>query len=206
MKIVIASQNKGKIREIEEIIKLPGVECLSYLNFSDWADFKEWPDVEEKGKSFEENAVLKARKFVEIFELPALADDSGLEVEVLGGEPGIFSARYAGEKSTDEENNAKLLKTLEGYSLEKRQACYRCCAALALQDRRIFITEGICEGYIGFAPRGFGGFGYDPLFIPSGYDKTMAELPLELKNKISHRGVAFGKMKEVLESLLKTSL
>ncbi|MDP3014511.1 MAG: RdgB/HAM1 family non-canonical purine NTP pyrophosphatase, partial [Candidatus Subteraquimicrobiales bacterium] len=183
MKVVIATQNLGKIREIKEIINLPGVETLSFLSFSEWSLNHKWPSVQETGKTFEENAVLKAKKFTKEFGLPSLADDSGLEVEVLEGAPGILSARYAGSNSTDEENNAKLLKALEKYPPKKRKARYRCCAALMAPDGKVFIAEGACKGVIGFGPRGSGGFGYDPLFIPEGYDKTMAELSLEEKNR-----------------------
>lgn len=192
MKVVIASRNDGKIGEIKEIIKLPGIEFLSYR------DFCSWPEIKETGNSFRENALLKARAIASYFRLPALADDSGLEVDVLEGKPGILSSRYAGEKASDEENNAKLLRELEGRPLEERTARYRCVAAFADPAGRTLITEGVCEGHIGFGVRGVGGFGYDPLFILSGYKKTMSELSAEEKNKISHRGQAFRGMKGLL--------
>ncbi len=192
MKVVIASRNDGKIGEIKEIIKLPGIEFLSYQ------DFCSWPEIRENGNSFRENALLKARAIASYFWLPALADDSGLEVDVLEGKPGILSSRYAGEKASDEENNAKLLRELEGRPLEERTARYRCVAAFADPTGRTLITEGVCEGHIGFGVRGVGGFGYDPLFILSGYEKTMAELSTEEKNKTSHRGQAFRRMKGLL--------
>jgi len=195
MKIVIASKNEGKITEIKKILDLNSLEFLTYN------DFIEWPEVKETGSSFNENAILKAQKLAEYFKIPALADDSGLEVDVLGGEPGVYSSRYAGESATDEKNIIKLLDNLKEYSLEKRTARFRCCAVLFTPTGEIFKTEGACEGHIAFEPRGSNGFGYDPIFVPAGFDKTVAELPIKVKNKISHRGQAFRKMKDVLSKL-----
>jgi len=195
MKIVIASKNEGKITEIKKILDLNSLEFLTYN------DFIEWPEVKETGSSFNENAILKAQKLAEYFKIPALADDSGLEVDVLGGEPGVYSSRYAGESATDEKNIIKLLNNLKGYPLEKRIARFRCCAVLLTTSGEIFKTEGACEGHIAFEPRGSNGFGYDPIFVPAGFDKTVAELPIKVKNEISHRGQAFRKMKDVLSKL-----
>ncbi len=195
MRVVIASKNEGKIREIKDILNLNLFEFLTYK------DFEKWPEVEETGKSFEENAILKAQKLAKYLKLPALADDSGLEVDALGGEPGIYSSRYAGERAKDEDNILKLLKELGEFSLDERTARFKCCAVLFIHEDKIFKTEGVCEGHIADKPHGSNGFGYDPIFVPSGYNKTMAELPIEVKNKISHRGQAFRRMKELLEKI-----
>ncbi|MDO8885873.1 XTP/dITP diphosphatase [Candidatus Oleimmundimicrobium sp.] len=195
MKTVIASKNEGKIREIKDILNLKWLEFLTYK------DFEKWPEVEETGKNFEENAILKAQKLAECLKLPAFADDSGLEVDVLGGEPGIYSSRYAGEFAKDEDNIKKLLSKLRSLSINKRTARFKCSAVLFIPNGKIFKTEGVCEGHIINEPRGSNGFGYDPVFVPKGYDKTMAELPVEIKNKISHRGQAFRKLKEILKEI-----
>jgi len=195
MRIVIASKNEGKITEIKKILDLKSLEFLTYN------DFIEWPEVEETGSSFNENATLKAQKLAEYFKIPALADDSGLEVDVLGKGPGVYSSRYAGELATDEKNIIKLLDNLKEYPLEKRTARFRCCAVLFTTTGEIFKTEGVCEGHITFESQGSNGFGYDPIFVPDGFDKTVAELPIKVKNKISHRGQAFRKMKDVLSKL-----
>ncbi len=192
-KIVIASKNEGKIREIKEILNLPHVKFLTYKDLNDW------PEMRETGKSFAENAILKAKTLVDRFKMAALADDSGLEVDALGGAPGILSARYAGSRCSSEENNAKLLRELGDRPTPQRRAHFRCYAALATPEGKIFVTEGTCEGYIAFEPVGSGGFGYDPIFIPLGRDKTLAELSTQEKNEISHRGQAFTRMRQILE-------
>ncbi|HDP70487.1 MAG TPA: RdgB/HAM1 family non-canonical purine NTP pyrophosphatase [Actinobacteria bacterium] len=209
MKIVIASKNEDKIYEIINILNLDsrvspvcrqarGQEGLEFLTFK---DFEDWWDVEETGSSFEENAILKAKELAEKFNLSALADDSGLEVDILNGKPGIYSSRYAGESATDEENIVKLLDNLKECSLDKRTAQFKCCAVFFIPPDKIFKTEGVCKGQIIFEPRGSKGFGYDPIFVPDGFNETMAELPIEIKNKISHRGQAFRKMRDILNEL-----
>ncbi len=196
MEILIASKNKGKIREIKQILVLPGIKLLSFEDVGDWED------IEEKGKTYEENAYLKADFLVKKFSLPVVADDSGLEVEALKGEPGINSARYAGEKATDEERIKKLLEELEGVPEGKRRARFRCLALYHSPLGEVITAEGVLEGKIGFEPRGESGFGYDPVFIPEGYDKTLAELGLQEKNKLSHRGRAFRRLREKLKAAL----
>ena len=149
----------------------------------------------EDGKTFEENALKKARFVANHLNMVALADDSGLEVDALNKRPGIQSARYAGENATDQENNRKLLKELNGIPIEKRQACYRCVVALVFPSGREEVAEGRCRGFIALEPKGNRGFGYDPLFYVPEYGKTMAELSSEIKNRISHRGRALVKLK-----------
>jgi len=195
---VIATKNEGKIREIREIMALDNVEFLTFH------DFETWPEVEENGSTFEENAVLKAKALMSRTKLPALADDSGLEVDALDGEPGLLSARYAGNHCSTADNNAKLLKELAGVPFDKRKARFRCIASFAATDGTVLISEGICSGHIASKPRGSRGFGYDPLFIPDGYEETIAELPPETKNQISHRGKAFRAMREKLVDMPKS--
>jgi XTP/dITP diphosphohydrolase len=188
VKIILSTKNEGKIREIKNIFNIPGIELLTYR------DFEDWPSISEDGKSFEENAIKKAQVVKEKFNLPAIADDSGLEIDYLKGKPGVLSSRYSG--GGDEENIRKVLRELEGVPLEERKARFRCVAVFFSVEDVILTAEGVCEGHIAFSPRGEKGFGYDPIFIPLGYDKTMAELSLSEKNKISHRGKAFRRLKE----------
>lgn len=195
LEIVIASKNDGKIREIVDILD------SSDFKFYTYKDFQNWPDVDEVGSTFYENALLKARALVELLGKPAVADDSGLEVDALHGEPGIYSARYAGEHGDNEKNNEKLLRELEGVEEEKRTARFRCVAVLMTPDGSVISAEGTFEGKIGFEPRGERGFGYDPIFIPEGETRTVAEMPLSEKNKVSHRARAFHQLKEKLTEL-----
>ena len=162
-------------------------------------DFAGLPEVEEDGRTFLENALKKAREVSLRTSETVLADDSGLEVDALGGAPGIRSARYAGPGATDEANNAKLLKALEGVPADKRGAAFRCALVLFRPDGRSEAFEGTWRGEILFEPRGTMGFGYDPLFLDPGRGLTAAELPPEIKNRISHRGQAFAKFREWLE-------
>lgn len=196
MKILIASKNKGKIKEIKKILVLPGVELLSFEEVGDWED------IEEKGETYEENAYSKAEALVKKFKLPVVADDSGLEVEALGGKPGVNSARYAGDKATDEERIRKLLNELSEVPEGERKARFRCLALYLSPSGEVITAEGVLEGKIGFEPRGSNGFGYDPVFIPEGYDKTLAELSLQEKNKLSHRGKAFRRLRDKLMAAL----
>lgn len=194
-KLVIASRNEKKKRELLQIIGDLDLEVAT-LN-----DFPEAPEVEEDGLTFHENAVKKAREIAQFTGCMSLADDSGLDVDALGGLPGVHSARFAGEPSDDERNNQKLLKMLEGVPAQERTARFRCVIAIAFPDGRVETTEGTCEGRVGFAPKGSAGFGYDPLFIPDGFDMTFAELSPEVKNSISHRGKALQKALEMLKSI-----
>ena len=190
LELIIASQNEGKIREIVEILDPNDIKVYTYK------DFPEWPEVEEIGSTFYDNALIKARALVDAFGKPAVADDSGLEVDALGGKPGVYSARYAGEEGNADKNNAKLLRELHDVPEPQRTARFRCVAVLMTPDGWITSTDGTFEGHIGFEPHGERGFGYDPIFIPEGETRTVAEIPLSEKNKISHRAKAFKKLKE----------
>ncbi len=182
MKILIASRNAHKIQEIREIFALPGVEWVSTAAFPDLAD------VVEDGDTFEANAIKKATELAQATGLWALADDSGLEVTALGNAPGVYSARYAGEPCNHANNNAKLLRELAGKT--DRSARFRCVAALSDPAGRAETVSGSCPGRIIAALRGAQGFGYDPLFVPDGFEATFAEMGSEQKNKLSHRGRA----------------
>lgn len=196
MKILLATANKGKVKELEEMLADLDVTVLSL------SDFPDFPEIEETGMSFAENAYLKARKAVEVTGLVSLADDSGLEVDVLNGGPGVFSARYAGEPKSDERNIDKLLEQMQGMPEAQRGARFRCSLAVVLPDGQEFLTEGKVEGRILFARKGLGGFGYDPIFYLPEMDKTMAELMLEEKNGISHRAKAFRKAVPIIQKLV----
>ena len=190
-KLIIASRNRGKIMEIRALLSdLP-------LAIRSLHDFTGMPGVEEDGATLEENALKKAREIFRAANVPCLADDTGLEVFSLDLRPGVFSARYAGEEATYEDNNRKLLGELLGTAGSLRDARFRCVAAF-VDGRTEKLAEGICNGRIGEEIRGMGGFGYDPLFIPEGYSETFAELSLEVKNAISHRAKAFREMKTFL--------
>ena len=185
-RIAIASRNAHKLREIGRICAEWPVEWLTVQNHEG-----PWPDVEETGSTYLENALLKARAGAAALGEPALADDSGIEVDALGGRPGPRSARFAGEDATDQQNLDELIRALKGVPGSGRTARYRCVAVLAFPDGRDLHTEGICEGTLVGKPSGSGGFGYDPIFVPEGWDRTMAELADEEKDRISHRGRAF---------------
>lgn len=199
MKLILATRNKNKSLEIKEKLKnLKGMEILS-LDEADKA--RSFPETIEDGNSFEENASKKARAAAEFFALPAMADDSGLCVAALGGIPGIFSARYGGENVSDAERNAKLLAELAalGSGLSSnREAKFVCAIALAFPDGELLTVRGECAGLIADEPSGGGGFGYDPIFFLPEYGCTMAKLPLEEKNRISHRACALDKARALL--------
>jgi XTP/dITP diphosphohydrolase len=161
-------------------------------------DFPDIPEIEENGKTFAENALKKARFYSTYFDRLTLADDSGLEVETLKGMPGIHSARYAGERASPQENNRKLLREMEGIPASKRGARFECVMALASTDGREAVTEGVCRGRIGFKEAGKRGFGYDPIFILPHSGRTMAQISIEEKNRISHRGKALRKIRKLL--------
>ena len=186
-KILLGSKNKGKIQEFQEAFQDSQIEILS-LN-----DFPDCPDAPETGNSFEENASQKALFYQEFTGLPSLADDSGIEVDALGGAPGIYSARYAGEPANDSANNQKLLENLEGIPSEKRTGRFVCVLALAKNGQIVQLSRGTAEGIVLEAPRGENGFGYDPLFFVPNLKKTMAELSITEKRQISHRGEALRK-------------
>ena len=191
MKIILASKNQDKIREIGKILR-SSKRTLMTCNDIDI------PEVEETGSTFVENAILKARSASLITGLAAIADDSGIEVDYLNAKPGIKSARYSGDNATNESNNSKLLKALEGVPYEKRKACYRCVIVYMRfpDDPFPVITSGSWEGYITEKLIGSNGFGYDPLFYLPEYDKTSAQISSSLKNKISHRAKALKKLED----------
>jgi XTP/dITP diphosphohydrolase len=188
--ILLATTNKGKLNDVKEIFKDFDVEILSFL------DFEDYPNVEETGSTFLKNAELKVKAAFEKYGIPSVGDDSGLEAFQLNGEPGIYSARYAGEYADDEQNNLKLLKKLSQYP-EPHPGRF-VCAAVYFDGKNYKSAIGEIRGNIIKSPRGKNGFGYDPLFIPNGYDNTMAELSHEEKNKISHRLNAFEELKKYL--------
>ena len=165
-------------------------------------DFSGVSQVEEDGRTFLENALKKARFYSRYFGRPTLADDSGLEVNFLRGEPGIYSARYAGEGASTPENNRKLLKEMQGVPLSKRGARFRCVLAVVSPEGKEVVVEGSCRGRIGFKEVGKKGFGYDPLFVLPSYGKTMAELSIEEKNRISHRGKALRKLRKIIKTII----
>lgn len=193
-KIVLASRNKKKARELEEILQGLPYRIVTLEEYPDC------PEVVEDGLTFEANSEKKAREVSENTGEWALGDDSGLVVDALGGEPGVLSARYGG-RDTDEERNRFLLENLEEIPDGARTARFVCCATLYGGGRSLIQTMGKVEGAILHAPRGTGGFGYDPLFLPVGYTRSMAELPPEEKHSISHRGKALAKVRELLIGL-----
>ena len=197
MRILIATMNAGKLREYERLLaEVPGLELETM------AALPEPIDVVEDRDTFRGNALKKAMEIATAAGMPCLADDSGLEVDALRGRPGVYSARYAGEGSTDAENNAKLLDELSGIADDERTARFQCAIVIVDQSgRELAIAEGACEGRIGSEPRGSHGFGYDPLFVPEGYTQTMAELGPETKNEISHRAKAAAKLVPILREL-----
>ena len=190
--MIVATKNKGKIPEIREALKGLGLRIYAL------SDFPDVPEMIEDGKSFTENALKKARFYSKVFGKLTLADDSGLEVDSLKGLPGVYSARYSGERASSQENNRKLLKEMEEIPFSRRGARFKCIMALVSPDGEETMTEGSCKGRIGMREKGRRGFGYDPLFILPIYGKTMAELSLKEKNKISHRGNALRKLRKII--------
>jgi XTP/dITP diphosphohydrolase len=192
-RLVIASRNPGKVREILAICRDWPVEWRTHEDVS-------WPDVEETGDGYLENALLKARAVTAATGEAAIADDSGIEVDALGGAPGPRSARYAGDDASDEENMRALLRAVAGVPGGGRTARYRALAAVAWPDGREVHAEGVVEGTLRTKPKGEGGFGYDPIFEPAGWDVTMAQLTPEEKDRISHRGRALRALRDRLET------
>ncbi len=195
MKLLVATRNRDKLREIREVLADLDVELLCA------ADLPDLPEVVEDAATLEGNAIKKALTLHRLTGLPTLADDTGLEVDALGGAPGVYSSRYAGENATYADNVRKLLHELEGVSAEQRTARFRTVAAFA-HDGTVETVEGICEGRITTEPRGSGNFGYDPVFFVPEAGKTMAEMTLEEKNRISHRGRALREMRKRLTAYL----
>lgn len=187
MKIVAATGNKHKIEEIESITKKFGMNVITKAE-AGVGDL----EVEETGTTFEENSLIKAEAIMKATGMPAIADDSGLEADALNGAPGVYSARFSGEGATDESNNAKLLKLMENIPDDERSARFVSVVTLCFPDGTVVAARGECPGTLRRSPRGNGGFGYDPLFVPVGYDKTYAEISAEEKNIISHRAKALG--------------
>mgnify|MGYP001015512121 CR=1 FL=1 len=193
MRIIAATQNKHKIREMEAITTDFGMEILTQEEAGLPA-----VEIEETGATFEENSALKARTICSMSGLPAIADDSGLSVDILNGAPGIYSARYAGPAADDAANNAKLLAAMADVPAPKRTGRYVSVITLAYPDGRLLTARGECAGTLLTAPRGSGGFGYDPLFVPDGTEMTFAEMSAEQKNRISHRARALARLREIL--------
>mgnify|MGYP001818585183 CR=1 FL=1 len=198
-KLLVGTNNPGKIQEYEELLaNLPETLEVTFPAREGLA-----LEVEESGKTFEENARIKALAYAQASGLMSLADDSGLEVDALGGAPGIHSARYAGPAASDIDRYRKLLDELANAPTGQRSARFRCVVAIALPDGTVHTEDGFCEGEIGFAPRGEHGFGYDPVFVVKGHGgRTMAELPSGVKNEISHRARALLAIQPVLRTLI----
>ena len=196
VKAVLATKNRGKVEEMKALLQGLGFEILSLDEVADVGE------IVEDGNSFLENAMKKAKVVAEKTGLLAIADDSGLEVDALDGRPGIHSARFAGENASDEENNIKLLHEMQDVPDEKRGAGFKCVIVAYRPDGKWLSVEGECRGIITTSQRGTNGFGYDPVFVPEGYDKTMAELTSEEKNRISHRGKALLRLKDEISRLL----
>lgn len=195
--IMIATGNMGKAKEFEKMFAKAGYQIKTMK------DFPELPEVQETGQTFEENARLKAETIANILQCPVLADDSGLTVDALGGMPGIYSARFAGEQKSDASNNAKLLHELTDVADENRTAQFHCTLVFAAPQKESLVVEGIWNGHIARIPRGENGFGYDSLFIVDGLEKTSAELTPEEKNEISHRGQAMKKLDGLWQAWLE---
>ncbi len=203
MKLLVATHNRGKLKEIQAILKDNGIDIqsLSDIGFED--------DIPEVGDSFFENASIKAKTLHKLYpDRYVLADDSGLETDALDGAPGIYSARYAGENSTQVQLINKLLQEMNGVPFENRSARFVCVMALISPDGTVYSSRGECEGAIAFAPRGILGFGYDPVFLPAelGFTKTLAEVPEEVKNRISHRARALSNIRAIVGEIVRRKL
>jgi XTP/dITP diphosphohydrolase len=195
-KLLLGTNNWAKVREYRSLLLDVDYQIVTM------AEEGIYIEVEESGESMEENAHLKATVIAGKSRLLTLADDSGLEVDALGGEPGRLSARYAGENATDKDRVEYLLKRMKDVPRKDRAALFRCVIALAMPDGKVELYTGVCPGFITFEPRGQQGFGYDPIFYLPGLDKTVAELPLAEKNKISHRGKAARKAAQALRNMV----
>ncbi|WP_420908787.1 XTP/dITP diphosphatase [Brevibacillus humidisoli] len=196
-RIVLATRNQGKVREFDKLFARLGWETVSVAAYPDA------PEVVEDGDSFEANAIKKATTIANYLGLPAIGDDSGLEVDALKGAPGVYSARYAGERASDEENWRKLLSELKDVSLSKRTARFRCVLAYVEPGQAPIVASGQCEGVIVHEPAGDGGFGYDPVFFLPQRMCTMAQLEPDEKNRISHRAQAMQNLLQKLEEAIR---
>ncbi|MEB2290890.1 XTP/dITP diphosphatase [Priestia megaterium] len=192
--IIIATKNAGKVKDFETLFSPKGFKVKSLL------DFPEIEDVEETGVTFAENATLKAEAISSALNKPVIADDSGLAIDALNGEPGVYSARYAGENKDDNANIEKVLQKLNDVPFEKRTARFHCALAIAVTGKRTEIVEGTCEGHILEEKRGENGFGYDPIFFVEKWRCSMAELTKEQKNQISHRANALKKLAPLIDA------
>ena len=194
--LLIATRNSKKKIELQTIVNAWDVKLLTM------DDIEDMPEVEEDGATFVDNAIKKARTMAQRSGIITLADDSGLVVDALGGAPGVYSARFAGPKANDDDNNRKLLELMRDIAAENRTARFVCVIAIASPAGPVETVEGICEGKIRIAAQGRGGFGYDPLFIPAGFNKTFAELTDSEKNQISHRGKALQEAQYILQRFI----
>lgn len=192
--IIIATKNAGKVKDFETLFSPKGFKVTSLL------DFPEIEDVEETGATFAENATLKAETISSALNKPVIADDSGLAIDALNGEPGVYSARYAGENKDDNANIEKVLQKLHDVPFEKRTARFHCTLAIAVPGKRTELVEGTCEGRILEEKRGENGFGYDPIFFVEKWNCSMAELSKEQKNQISHRANALEKLAPLIDA------
>lgn len=192
--IIIATKNAGKVKDFETLFSPKGFKVKSLL------DFPEIEDVEETGVTFAENATLKAESISSALNKPVIADDSGLAIDALNGEPGVYSARYAGENKDDNANIEKVLQKLNDVPFEKRTARFHCALAIAVPGKRTEIVEGTCEGHILEEKRGENGFGYDPIFFVEKWRCSMAELTKEQKNQISHRANALKRLAPLINA------
>lgn len=191
--LLVATANKKKLEEIKNLLKgLP-------FKITSLADYQGLPGIEEDGATFGQNAIKKAVTIAMYTRKLTMGEDSGLEVQVLGNNPGVFSARYSGKDATDKKNNRKLLKELRSVPFKKRRARYRCYVALADGKKLIDVVSGSCSGVIAFEPKGKNGFGYDPLFLIPKFNKTFGELDPSVKAKLSHRSRALKKFRKVIE-------
>ncbi len=199
MKLVLATNNQDKVKEMKNLLDDLGIEILTSK------DFDNFPDIEETGETLEDNAILKSEGIFKFTDLPSLADDSGLEVDALDGAPGVYSSRFAGEDCTYLDNNNKLLKELTGVPEEKRTARFRCVISITFGDGNTKLVDGAAEGIITEEKAEFThGFGYDPVFFYPPLDKTFAEVTLDEKNAVSHRGLALKKARTVLVDYLQS--
>ena len=197
MELLVATKNKKKLQEIKDILRGLGLKVTSL------ADYSDVPRIIENGKSFKENAAKKAVKIAKFTKKLTLGEDSGLCVNALGGAPGIYSSRFSGKDKSDDKNNAKLLKLLNGLPLSKRKSHYTCAVAIADERGLIGVVEGKCFGVIGFELKGSCGFGYDPLFVIPKYGKTFAQLGEEIKHTMSHRYRGLEKAKKIILKIIE---
>lgn len=197
-KLVLSTNNQHKVEEIKNILKGIPIEVLSKKDIG-MGNF----EVDEDGDTLEENSLKKAKELAGKIDYMVMADDSGLFVEALDGAPGVYSSRYGGEEGNDGKNNTKLLEELKDIPKENRAASFVSVIALITEDKEVFTVKGECKGHINFQAKGDNGFGYDPLFIPLGYEKTFAELGNDIKNKISHRAKALEAMRDLLSNIIK---